>query len=291
MFENRVQFLCLLTVSLAFGFAANPCNADPCDPVEKNSFGENVAFDIGGQFTPSGRQLYRLDGANFVTDHRRYGMDQTGNMVACDTGKENCVGTPYSYTVVAGALPLYTPAIFDNMGNVLNPKVINGVLWTEITADEINAFYDMKYAGYTPVGNADISQNCHGYAFEVHDWPFDGPTAPGQAGDGSWTLLNPIGENCCYEPASTKDSVLIAWHPIHTIKLTGGQLCNNTMGPVHIINGSSEKFRSSRIYEQQSQCPNSVDYYKAHRNPAYGTVFPFGWWKKVGGPAEGRSPL
>jgi hypothetical protein len=160
-------------------------------------------------------------------------------MNPCNTGKQNCDGDDYSYADVT----------VNNAWSLTH--TVNGV---EITSDvdDNDAYWDERYDGYTQNGAVDYTQNCHGYAFGVGDWPDDNA-------DGHDILLE-VGT--CYVNASVKDAIL-ATCGTHSIKVTGDE-CSIWEFTWEITDSTSEKFRESGIYEQSNGCNTGVDVAKAH---------------------------
>ena len=107
-----------------------------------------------------------------------------------------------------------------------------------VEADVIR-YWDWTYDGYDREGGGslDFTQNCHGYAFGVGDWPNDSTALKGQQ------------PNPCWVPDVPKAT--IADCTTHTVKIETTN-CKNSMGI--IISKSSEKFRESGYYKQTSDC-------------------------------------
>lgn len=77
------------------------------------------------------------------------------------------------------------------------------------------AYWNHYYQDYDgPLqGSCDYSQNCHGFAFGVGDWP-----------DHVWTLLNAYdGANSCHIGVSVKDATIATDPPYHSIIVTGAE--------------------------------------------------------------------
>jgi len=138
---------------------------------------------------------------------------------------------------------------------------VNGqnVVVTEVTADMVNPYYDVAYAGYAKVGTASIKKNCHGHAFDV-------PAAVMPDIYGVATLLS-AGQ--CWQGCSTEDAKL-AYNEAHSIKVTG-DMCTVDIGsgqqtPIEAYVTSSEKQGPSRVYTQSNACPNGVNINKSALN-------------------------
>ncbi|PWG74615.1 hypothetical protein DF186_16985, partial [Enterococcus hirae] len=80
-------------------------------------------------------------------------------------GKTNCDGVAYGYVDVQ----------IDGGWEAV--VVFNGVGSKTVGRDHNEQYGINYYEGYTEVGNADYSQNCHGYALGVGNWPQDEATA------------------------------------------------------------------------------------------------------------------
>jgi hypothetical protein len=107
-----------------------------------------------------------------------------------------------------------------------------------VEADVIR-YWDWTYDGYDREGGGalDFTQNCHGYAFGVGDWPNDSTALKGQQ------------PNPCWVPDVPKAT--IADCTTHTVKIETTD-CKNSLGI--IVSKSSEKFRESGYYRQTSDC-------------------------------------
>ena len=148
--------------------------------------------------------------------------------------------------------------------------------WTRFHQRQDNKYYED--AVYTKPSACDYSQNCHGYAFGVGDWP----------GAVEILNLNPPA-NACYEVVTTKDAKIACTDgddPVHSIKVTGKdciepqpfvqaerkrslraipQMNVPTIPPGNeVFIESSEQFRESGTYTQSNGCPDGVEIGKAH---------------------------
>lgn len=123
-----------------------------------------------------------------------------------------------------------------------------------ITVANVDSYYDAMYAGYSKSGNADFTQNCHGYAFGVGGWPQDSTY-------GADILLSP---GTCYTSSSVDEATLglLDSHQ-HSMKLTGAE-CIGSESSWDVITSTSEKFRGSAIYEQSGGCYNGANPTRAH---------------------------
>jgi len=149
---------------------------------------------------------------------------------------------------------------------------VDGTVVTFTTADN-KAFWDWIYTGYDPPPACDYTQNCHGFAFNVGDWP-----------DTSTKILNvgpllPPGHVPCYTQANVEDAE-IASNPNHSIRVQSSGCVPSgppsPTGPVYdyVITYSEEQFRESGTYTRSSQCPFTLDlsaqlsFWKANYDPA-----------------------
>jgi len=135
-------------------------------------------------------------------------------------GKVGCNGEKYGYSKFT-TVPAW-------------PQTVGGVSYT---AADNQRYWDWVYDGYDGGGACDYSQNCHGYAFGVGDWP---------SGSGGIMVAPPV--NCWITDAN---NATIADSGGHSVKITM-QDCQNSLGI--IVKTSSEKFRESGIYTQTGNC-------------------------------------
>lgn len=108
---------------------------------------------------------------------------------------------------------------------------------------DVIRYWDWTYDGYIREGGGslDFTQNCHGYAFGVGAWPDDSKALKGEQ------------PNPCWVPDVPKQT--IADCTTHTVKVETTD-CKNSLGI--IVTKSSEKFRESGYYTQESDCnPNT----------------------------------
>ena len=107
---------------------------------------------------------------------------------------------------------------------------------------DVIRYWDWTYDGYIREGGGslDYTQNCHGYAFGVGAWPDDSKALKGEQ------------PNPCWVPDVPNQT--IADCTTHTVKVETKD-CKNSLGI--IVLRSSEKFRESGYYKQESDCnPN-----------------------------------
>lgn len=114
------------------------------------------------------------------------------------------------------------------------PVSYNGNNYTE---SDVQRYWDWTYAGYDGGGALDYSQNCHGYAFGVGDWPDESAGIIGSGANACWVQDN--------------FNATIADRNTHTVKITMKD-CENSLAI--IIDTSSEKFRESGVYTQTGSC-------------------------------------
>jgi hypothetical protein len=163
--------------------------------------------------------------------------------------------------------------------------------WTFTHADN-KAFWDFYYRDYDGPedGKCDYSQNCHGFAFNVGDWP-------GDASTGVILNLTPL-EDRCYQFSGVKDAT-IASLPDHSIRVVG-KLCHQIppvqeQSHLEMFIHSSEQFRESGTYTQTSSCTEGgVNINLAHTRAGVSYVifglefsgFPYGLYRPYQGQGE-----
>lgn len=135
-------------------------------------------------------------------------------------GKAGCAGEKYDYAKVSTA-----------------PAWPQTYLGTVYAAADNKRFWDWLYSGYSGGGACDWTQNCHGYAFGVGDWP-----------ETSSKIIKSGATECWVGYAS---NATIADNGGHTVKITMKN-CQNSLGL--IVETSSEKFRESGTYTQTGNC-------------------------------------
>ena len=155
------------------------------------------------------------------------------------------------------------------------------------TQDNNKLFWDWYYRGYHAPEQCDYSQNCHGFAFSVGDWP------DSAAGIIKWrdpSQFVPKGapqHDPCFEVCQTHQAEIatnISGHSIQVIgkKCASGEsktefdLSHQELATEHISdedrghvdNGvivfSAEQFRESGTYLRIVDCPDSLDVTLAH---------------------------
>lgn len=140
-------------------------------------------------------------------------------------GREGCDGEKYDYDKFT------TPPSW--------PVTYQGTTYTEA---DLKRYWDWVYAGYAGGGNPDWTQNCHGYAFGVGDWP-----------NGSSAIIKRDLTNtfCWIEDEDIADATIGTYGYGHTVKVTM-EHCANSMG--WIVKASSEKFKESGTYTLSGDC-------------------------------------
>jgi hypothetical protein len=183
----------------------------------------------------------------------------TGN----DSLKSNCHGQKYDHLVV-------------NIADNWTAQVTIGTVTYSVNKSHNEAYWDWYYRDYQQVSEVDYSQNCHGYAFGVGDWP-----------DEAGTLLdlgNPnVNQRCYLEvPIGQGNLMTIASDPPdHSIKVTGDS-CEQeveTDPPLFVIGNfhktSIEKMRESGVYKRAGgTCANPLNLNLAHARDENGNPMP-----------------
>lgn len=204
-------------------------------------------------------------------------------------GKENCFGDIYPYsTFVIDAAWTFT---------VIPGLVINGAL--------NNAYWNYYYGPtYTKPLACDYSQNCHGFAYGVGDWPRDfsylavthgGGVGPSDQSTGGDFENHPIGSgfSACWQLCEKKDAQ-VASSGIHSISVNGAEcdipeewgiecvtVLHSPFGgnfgveeedcKIQAIVSSAEQFRESGTYTRTSDgCPDSLNVGSVHNWTTFG---------------------
>lgn len=139
-------------------------------------------------------------------------------------GRTGCNAAKYDYAKVT------TPPTW--------PVTYSGNTYTEA---QHKAYWDWVYTGYTADGNGncDWTQNCHGYAFGVGDWPDDSST------------LKAAGSPVIHCWIQDMTDARIADNTGHAVKITVVD-CPLCVGLT--ITATSEKFKESPKYKMTSSC-------------------------------------
>jgi hypothetical protein len=185
------------------------------------------------------------------------GFGTATRFTAAVSNKLNCAGNPYEYVKVTIDENWEGIVIDENTGMLTNFRC---------GPADLEAYWNDVYEGYEKLSGVDFTKNCHGYAFDVGDWPAEA------------TLLLNLGPfaqipgRACWETSELKDAKIASLPPSHSIKVVGGT-CNVAQlpGPVPAIPGqpaqpvikqvikeTRQKFRESGVYRQTADCPDSV---------------------------------
>ena len=178
---------------------------------------------------------------------------------AAVSDKANCAGNVYAYAKVK-IDPNWT-------GFILKVDFLTGLPSSiPVYPTDLEAYWDDVYNGYEKLSGVDFNQNCHGYAFNVGDWPDEAALLLNL---GPFVLVPGL---ACWETSEMKDAKIASLPPSHSIKVVGGT-CNVAQlpGPVPAIPGqpaqpvikqvikeTRQKFRESGVYRQTADCPDSV---------------------------------
>jgi hypothetical protein len=203
------------------------------------------------------------------------GWGTAAHYTGADRTKKNCRGEFYDYGVLELDPNWTSDAVF------VGPKE-NLVFLPNVVATIANnkEYWDLYYAGYQGPQAGEpqcgYSQNCHGYAFGVGDWP-----------DKAVVLLNVQGEpgglpapgggnqQPCYDACDADVAVIASDVVNHSIKVEGGVCVTTGLVPpgfpvpplviTKVVKKSWEKCRESGVYWRVAgDCPDSLDLNKAH---------------------------
>jgi hypothetical protein len=183
-----------------------------------------------------------------------------------DSTKKNCADEPYTYSKITGSVASWS--VVKCLEVVLGQPCQNFTF----NAVDNDRYWDWYYTGYIggAANSCDYAKNCHGYAFDVDDWPGN------EEGVGKI-----VKAGTCYITASVKNAthaVSEGWG--HSIKVTGDECAQDEEPPVQVHITSSEKFKESGVYTQDRSCPDGgVDLNKAHSTNG-GTEYDFILYKK-----------
>jgi len=238
--------LCLASTVL---IQSQECRGDSPCAYDEGSWGENVRYThpVSGDVVNGSVQI-PLSGIQDQGDAVTYRRYNYLNMTACDcTGRPTtCNGSNYEYSVVSipNTFSFIVPFAYME-GGVAKVKNLT------VTKAHVNAYYDLKYAGYDQEGDVDFSQNCHGYTFGTGNWIDDSM----MFGFNAWIQ--------CYNIDCVPSNAVLAGNTSHSMKC-GGENCSTSETYMEKYTSSSEKFRGSRIYKQSGTCDSPVDLGKAH---------------------------
>lgn len=138
-----------------------------------------------------------------------------------DDGATGCNGLKYQYAEVIG-----TPSwpVTTSIGT--------------FTAEDNKRYWDWTYAGYDGGGTQVWTKNCHGYAFDIGNWPSSASPIIANHGTGV----------TCWEHDTQMATV--AANPGHSMKIT----MENCPSRGYIIKSCAEKFRESAVYTPSGNC-------------------------------------
>lgn len=172
-------------------------------------------------------------------DATKYNLFDPDDYAGCITGKTNCDSEHYEYMTVS-INTAWSVTISVNFTPVT------------FTVADTEAYWDHKYTGYSKVGSVNYSQNCHGYAFGVGDWPADIY--------GCGVLV----DTPCYQPQYIYNAdIATLTDNTHSMKVTGA-ICSQEYAFTEIFATTTEKYRESAIYEQSQFCSSGVNPLRAH---------------------------
>lgn len=226
----RANGAALLAMACLVSWLSSECIAQ-C-PADQSTFHVNVRYTLSDGITEEeqGIPLNLFPLGDDWGEAKSYSP-----MGGCTTGKKNCNGTPYTYT---------TASI-----NAQWSDIITGSDDGVYTVNEANIlrFYKFYYAAYDQEGNVDYTKNCHGYAFDVGNWPADG-------GPGVGVIINESAFNPCYVPAYPQNAK-IACTGAHSVKVKPGIVLNFNSSystSIWTIVETKEKLRESPIFKQSN---------------------------------------
>ncbi len=188
--------------------------------------------------------------------------------------KTNCNNDLYDYCKAD-----IDPAWQSNYVFVIDPTTGAEGVFPGVTAN-INhnkAYWDEYYAGYTGPANGepkcDYSQNCHGFAFGVGDWPDKALELIDAQVQGNPPPPGGGNQVSCYVGCDTDVATVATDINNHSIKIEGG-VCveQGTGGPpppppvnLKVVKKSWEQCRESGTYRREAgACPDSLNLNKAH---------------------------
>lgn len=242
MYRQRKLMFFVLFLYLPVGnsSAQNSCKED------KREIRLDFAFETGAivPLMKTAQLCFKPNKPVIATYH--YLASETGE--ACDTGKSNCDGDSYAWADYATTFPLLTsPIKHPGTQQIINKVTVGGSDYTQVTAADVDRYWDYYFQGFKKTQGADLSKNCHGYAFDEGRHPFDG----------SYGCLVIVKDGTCYEQCGVEDAeVCVLYGGSHSIKVKS-KLCPQSAS-FSIIYKTSEKFRCSGIYEREGDCPNGI---------------------------------
>ena len=154
-------------------------------------------------------------------------------------------GTTYPYSIANIRLDWLTPGTYTYYtGGILKTKA------HVFREPDNRAWWDHFYEGYTAPITCDYSQNCHGFAFGVGNWP---RTAV--------PFLRSYVE--CW-----KRDAIIASNKGHSISVGGTESVDSYGLYFQAVIRSDEQFRESGTYSRSATLPKQLNLKDAHRFPA-----------------------
>lgn len=184
-------------------------------------------------------------------------------------GRVHSCGDRYDYTVVNVAVNWHV--IEDQNSNPLRHQ------FTQL--DNKN-FWDWYYRDYDSPGQCDYSQNCHGFAFQVGDWPDNAAGIMGYRDPNQFIPAGAPPHTPCYAECSKQYAEIATNVAVHTVQVIGaecdpGVACDATSQGggggnngepclIEVITFSAEQFRESGTYTRMEPCPGSLAVEYAH---------------------------
>ena len=101
------------------------------------------------------------------------------NRLLLDIGKQ--MAGAFAHCLCLMTNPIIDHSLVDSLGCTVTYEAVAQYMPTAVgnftiqESDAVN-YYDWMFYGFTGGGALDWGQNCHGYAFDVGDWPTDQDT-------------------------------------------------------------------------------------------------------------------
>lgn len=177
--------------------------------------------------------------------------------------KTNCNGDRYDYAVID----------VDHAWEQEQEFPEGSGLFRTFSHTDNKRFWDWYYEGYTAPDTCDYTQNCHGYAFGVGDWPYTATPIIDNRPIPDPLPPDPIPPPC-YVGAEVKEAQIASDPPSHSIKVQGAECeVEPPPGPpipipdpgpggppmAQALVASWEQYRESGTYSQSAECPDSVN--------------------------------
>ena len=245
--KSNLVIWCLITIGMSYQAVAQQSNYRPYLDVD-------CLKEIDGQLRHVEVEIDLRQPDIDVED----GWGTARRYEVAESTKTNCNGVAYAYWEIE----------VDH--EWIQEQAAHGGIHTFTHADN-KRFWDWYYEGYEKPDACDYTQNCHGYAFGVGDWP-----------DSAEPIIDrrPVtdpptpGPDPCYIPAEVKDATIASDPPEHSIKVQGAE-CEVELPPgppiplpdpgpggpaiVQALVASWEQYRESGTYSQTATCPDSVN--------------------------------